>query len=116
MTRADVLGLARLHVLKARHPDVAVAAGGDELGAHADVGAFLEGVDGVERHHAAVLDPAVGIDEGGVEAGLQGLAGRMPGELDGLRARQLLARGQMVVEEQAEAHDQAGGCPSRRAG
>ena len=29
----------------------------------------------------------------------------MPGEVDGLRARQLLARRQMVVEEQAEAHE-----------
>ena len=72
------------------------------------LGTVLTRVHGVQYHEPRILHPAVGIDEGLAEPGLEGLPGRMPAKIDALGARQEFAPAQVIVEEQAEADDPGG--------
>ena len=64
-------------------------------------GTALGRVDGVQRHQARVVDPAVRIDEALGEAWLQRGTGSVATQVDGARRRQHLAARQVVVQEQA---------------
>ena len=89
-------------------PQGALAGGGEQLGPRLDLRAALGGIARIEHDEAAVLDPAVRIDERRLRAGLEAIAQRRAREVDRARGRQLLASAEVVVEEQPEPDEPCG--------
>jgi hypothetical protein len=92
-----VMAVAQYHA-----PMLALAARRDALDPGQHLGAALTRVHRVQDHQARVLHPAVGIDEGPAQVGLERGARGMSAQIDGLRGRQQLAPAEVVVEEESE--------------
>ena len=94
--------------LDRRDPAIALALCIDQPRARRDRRAPLRRVDRVEHDEAAVLDPAVRINESLALSRRKPVAQRRTLQRDRARARQLLATAQMVIEEQAQPHHPGG--------
>ena len=99
-----VLG-SRRHglTLQAHRPALLTTRGLHTAGAREHSGTAFARVHRVEHHQARVVHPAVGVDEATLEPRLQRRTQAMPTQGHAARARQYLATGQVVVQEQAQA-------------
>ena len=88
-------------MLQLEPPQVALARGADERGAHAHIGAARRGVARIEDDETGVLHPAVRIFEAEFRHVAQRRAGGVAVEAQRARRRQAAAAADMVVEKQA---------------